>query len=95
MLEGSDGHQVVGEVVLEKSNAIYVDLGFDVIKIPRDQIISRKKSGQTVVVAVAPAPAASADIDPTGFNIRKQSLQRRTFQCPAGEAAIVVPVGDQ
>jgi serine protease Do len=67
VVELKDGHQVVGEVVHEKSNAIYVDLGFDVIRIPRDQIISRKKPGQAVAVAIAAAPAVSLDADPTGF----------------------------
>jgi serine protease Do len=67
VVELKDGHQVVGEVIHEKSNAIYVDLGFDVIKIPRDQIISRKKPGQVASVAIATAPTASLDADPTGF----------------------------
>ena len=31
-----DGHQVTGEVVAEKPQALYVDLGFDVVRIPRD-----------------------------------------------------------
>ena len=41
-----DGHQVTGEVVAEKPNAIYVDLGFDLLRIPRDQITQRGKPGE-------------------------------------------------
>ena len=59
-----DGHQVTGEVVAEKPNALYVDLGFDVLRIPRDQIVHRGKPGEL-------GPAAGAgradDSDPTGF----------------------------
>jgi len=59
-----DGNQVVGTVVAEKPNALYVDLGFDVLKIPRDQITDRHKPSEASrVAAAAPAP----DADPKGF----------------------------
>jgi serine protease Do len=60
-----DGHQVVGEVIAEKPNAIYVDLGFDVLRIPRDQVVNRGRPG--VDHATASAPGRAADVDPTGF----------------------------
>ena len=64
VVELKDGHQVVGEVVSEKPNAIYVDLGFDLIRVPRDQVVSRRKPG----LGGAAIPAGpSADIDPSGF----------------------------
>jgi serine protease Do len=47
-----DGHQVVGEVVAEKAGALYVDLGFDVLKVPRDQVVGR--------AAARPGAAGSA-----------------------------------
>ncbi len=64
VIELKDGHQVVGDVLSEKPNALYVDLGFEVIRIPRDQVVGRKKAGQA-----GPATAAgpSLDIDPTGL----------------------------
>ncbi len=65
VVELKDGHQVVGEVVSEKTNAIYVDLGFDVIRIPRDQVVSRHKPGAGGTATLVAAP--SADVDPTGF----------------------------
>ncbi len=55
-----DGHQVTGEVVAEKPQALYIDLGFDVLKVPRDQVVSRGKPG-----APATAPAATARTDET------------------------------
>src|SRR4051812_22385182 len=59
-----DGHSVTGEVVAEKPQALYVDLGFDVVKVPRDQVAGRGKPG-----ASAPsAPAARGEeTDPSGF----------------------------
>jgi serine protease Do len=60
-----DGHQVTGEVVAEKPNALYVDLGFDLLRIPREQIVHRGKPGES-----SPAVGTSsraADSDPTGF----------------------------
>jgi len=32
-----DGQRITGEVVAEKQNALYVDLGYDLVRIPRDQ----------------------------------------------------------
>jgi serine protease Do len=68
-----DGHQVTGEVVAEKPNAVYVDLGFDVVRVPRDQIVGRGKPGEPVTGsagasgAPAAAPARADDSDPAGF----------------------------
>jgi serine protease Do len=60
VIELKDGHQVVGEVLAEKANALFVDLGFDVLRIPRDQIVRRGQ--RTERIAQGP-PAASADRD--------------------------------
>ena len=38
-----DGQRVTGEVVAEKANALYVDLGYDILRIPRDQILRASK----------------------------------------------------
>jgi len=60
-----DGPQVTGVVIAEKPNALYVDLGFDVLKVPRDQITGRGKPGATPPQA---STAASPDeTDTRGF----------------------------
>ncbi len=59
-----DGQRVSGEVVAEKQNALYVDLGYDLLRIPRDQIARRAKIDE----AIRSAPSSSGtDIDPSGF----------------------------
>lgn len=59
-----DGQRVTGEVVAEKQNALYVDLGYDLLRIPRDQIVRRAKLDE----ALRAAPASQGmDIDPSGF----------------------------
>jgi serine protease Do len=65
VIQLKDGHQVTGEVVAEKSTALFVDLGFDVIRVPRDQIVSRGKPGE----ASRPEepPVRGDDSDPSGF----------------------------
>jgi serine protease Do len=65
VIELKDGHQMVGEVVAEKANSLFVDLGFDIVKVPKDQIVSRRK-GDEVAKTAGPVIAAS-DADPTGF----------------------------
>src|SRR3954463_1677860 len=65
VIELKEGHQVTGEVVAEKPQALFVDIGFDIIRVPRDQVVRRGKVGE----AVAPMKTASVpvDSDPTGF----------------------------
>lgn len=84
-----DGHQVTGEVLAEKPNALYVDLGFDVVKVPRDQVASRRPPG------AASAPGAAARLeesDPSNFfdsrSLRAASMKDlvHTF----GEAVISI-----
>jgi serine protease Do len=58
-----DGHQVTGEVVAEKAGALYVDLGFDIVRIPRDQVMHRGKPGDALVAGAA----RSSDAEPGGF----------------------------
>jgi len=59
-----DGQRIIGEVVAEKQNALYVDLGYDLLRIPRDQIVRRARLDE----ALRAAPATPGlDIDPSGF----------------------------
>ncbi len=66
IIELKDGHQVVGEIVAEKSNALFVDLGFDIVKVPKDQVVGRRKGTEAAKATMSPAGSAS-DVDPTGF----------------------------
>ena len=60
-----DGQRVVGEIIAERPTAIYVDLGFDIIKIPRDQVSRRTKGAEA---AVGPGTIArTTEEDATGF----------------------------
>ena len=65
VIELKDGHEVSGTVIAEKPGFLYVDLGFDVIKIPKDQIVSRRKKGDEA--PKTSATVISADADPKGF----------------------------
>ncbi|MDR3636425.1 MAG: trypsin-like peptidase domain-containing protein [Isosphaeraceae bacterium] len=65
LIELKDGHQVTGEVVSEKPVALYVDLGFDVIRIPKDQIVRRGKPGSSA--GPASGTTRLAEPDPSGF----------------------------
>jgi serine protease Do len=60
-----DGQRVTGEVVAEKQNALYVDLGYDLLRVPRDQITRRMKVDQTVRDAVA--VPQGLEVDPSGL----------------------------
>lgn len=65
VLELKDGHQVVGEIIADKQNAYYVDLGYDVLKVPKDQVLDRHKPREAS--KAANGPALVPDADPKGF----------------------------
>ena len=44
MLVLKDGQQVIGQIVAEKPGTYFVDLGFDVIKVPKDQVVERTQA---------------------------------------------------
>jgi serine protease Do len=60
-----DGQRVTGEVVSDKPNALYVDLGYDILRIPRDQIVRRAKMDE--VVQSAKGAARGTELDASGF----------------------------
>jgi serine protease Do len=88
-----DGHQVTGEVVAEKAGALYVDLGFDILRIPRDQIVHRGKPGE----GPGAAPARSSDTDPGGFwtagPLRPASVKELVHQYGEAVISIETPSG--
>src|SRR5262249_62168698 len=61
-----DGQRVTGEVVAEKSHALYVDLGYDLLRIPRDQVVRRTKVGEGD--AVQRGSTSRAEPDTAGFS---------------------------
>jgi serine protease Do len=60
-----DGQRVTGEVVAEKPNALYVDLGYDILRIPRDQVLRRAKMDETV--PSNKSLARGSELDSSGF----------------------------
>ena len=60
-----DGQRITGEVVSDKPNALYVDLGYDILRIPRDQVLRRAKIDEAV--AGAKTSARGTELDSSGF----------------------------
>ncbi|QEH37191.1 Putative serine protease HhoA precursor [Aquisphaera giovannonii] len=56
-----DGQRITGEVVAEKQNALYVDLGYDLLRIPRDQVVRRTKAGEGELPAATPSQGVEPD----------------------------------
>ena len=81
---------ITGEVVAEKSNALYVDLGYDLLRIPRDQVLRRAKIDE---VDTAPRGASrGAEPDTSGFYTTgvPASFGRQGFVSKYGEAVISI-----
>src|SRR3954453_19570754 len=56
-----DGQRITGEVIAEKSGALYVDLGFDVLRVPRDQVGRRAKLEEAAGLASGATQAPVED----------------------------------
>jgi serine protease Do len=91
-----DGHQVTGEIVSEKPTALYVDLGFDLVRIPRDQIADRHKPGDKTNAA-APAPGSAVDDDSKGFfktkHLKNKPVKELVSEFGEGVISIETPSG--
>lgn len=59
----NDGYAIVGKILTEKPDAIFVDVGYDVIKVPTSQIVSRGAPESTGSGAPMIAPEAAAPKD--------------------------------
>jgi serine protease Do len=60
-----DGQRVTGEIVAERATALYVDLGYDILRIPRDQILRRAKGDDSN--PSTKTAARSNELDTSGF----------------------------
>jgi len=60
-----DGQRVTGEIVAERATALYVDLGYDILRIPKDQILRRAKVDDSGPGAKSPVRASV--LDTSGF----------------------------
>src|SRR5437764_8870034 len=61
-----DGQRITGEVVAEKGTALYLDLGYDLLRIPRDQVVRRAKIDE-VDSGARLSTRRSAELDTSGF----------------------------
>jgi serine protease Do len=61
-----DGQRVTGEIVAEKPAALYIDLGFDILRIPRDQVVRRTKVDDAGP-ALKNSPRGGTELDASGF----------------------------
>ncbi len=60
-----DGLKIVGEVAAERGSSIYVDLGYDLLRIPKDQIRTRMK-GEKPAAGTGPR---RAELDTSHFYV--------------------------
>ena len=85
-----DGQRVTGEVVAEKQNALYVDLGYDLLRVPRDQVVRRSKVDEVMKAPVS--GQGGIEDDPSGFfssGVLK-SLPMKELVSRFGEAVISI-----
>lgn len=90
-----DGQRVVGDVVAEKPEALYVDLGYDLLKLPRESIV-RRSQGEEAAGEVAAKPGTTV-ADPSGFfttgSLRPAPVKELVAKYGEAVVAIETPSG--
>ena len=87
-----DGAEITGEVLAEKSKVIYVDVGFDVVAVPIQEIVRR---GAPDMVAPANEPGtspASSDDPADGFFVTRTLTPRPVNELVADHGEAVVSI---
>jgi len=87
-----DGHQIIGDVLAEKSSAIYVDIGFDVIRIPRERIEDRGAPDEALGTAHAAAPKDESDFYRTA-DLQSRPVNELVNEYGEGVISIETPSG--
>src|SRR5690606_9634453 len=57
------GQQITGDVLAEKPDALFIDVGYDVIRVPIDQIVRRGSPETTAAPASAVDPESATPSD--------------------------------
>jgi len=88
ILELKSGHRLEGEVLRERDNALWVDIGVDIVRVPLDQIARRRPTDDS---GTAPTPTAD------GFYLTGASAQGSVRELVArhgeGVALVETPSG--
>jgi len=89
------GGRIVGELLSEKADALFLDLGHDVIRLPKDQILKRSAGSDTPAPAAEPRGVAEDTIG--GFyrtgGVEGQSVKQLVDQYGEGVISIDTPSG--
>ena len=90
------GGRVTGTVLTEKPDALFVDLGHDVVRLPKDQILKRQKfTGSEVASTTTSATVSEDDMD--GFyktgGMDGKSVRQLVDQFGEGVISIDTPSG--
>jgi serine protease Do len=84
----TDGNRITGDLLLEKSDAYVIDLGFEVVSVPKTNVVSRETPG-----AGESAPTTESDAGGLYHTAPPGELKERTVRDLAaefGEAVVLV-----
>ncbi len=86
------GQKVEGEILKVQSDAIFVDIGVDVVKIPLDRIEARMESGKSEPAA-SPAGSASEIYLPAPKDLPVRSVKELAAEIGEGVVLVQTPGG--
>ncbi len=89
VIELKGGQKIEGEVLKETSDAIFVDIGVDVVRIPVSRIASREKSESK---EAGPKDVKQTEIYSTA-KLKQRSVKDLTLEYGAGVVLVQTPAG--
>ena len=95
VIELRTGHSVRGEVLKEKPDAIYVDIGVDVVRLPREEITRRLKPEEAEKgrASAASAEATAEGAIYSGADLKPASIKELVARFGEGVVLVQTPAG--
>jgi serine protease Do len=87
------GHSLDGEVLKEQADAIYVDIGIDVIRVPIGQIASRSKDSAATPISATASPGVHEHQLYREAELPRKSIRELADQYGEGVVLIQTPSG--
>ncbi|MBW3540290.1 MAG: trypsin-like peptidase domain-containing protein [Planctomycetes bacterium] len=93
VIELKSGHRIEGDVLKEQGDALFVDIGIDVIRVPRDQIASRKKAEEAGKTSQGPDTSTAEDRVYRTANLPQKSVKELAERFGEGVVLVQTPAG--
>lgn len=93
IIELKSGHKILGNVLKSDSKLLYVDIGIDVLKVPVDDVASRREKKAEDTIEKTTVPKGNSKRLYTAATLREDSLKKLAEKYGKGVVLVETPSG--